>query len=175
MKRIFFNEKDLDCGGGSGSWNGAVCVQNAIMRYARTGEITDFVDKLKSCYWMQKFGCPEHCYAAKNGGKDVYIAAVLNSSIQGFDDHAICAEYNDNTGSGSKEDWENWTFFQYDNPDIQKGDQLQMPNGTPGPDGEKTRVQIKEVAGITSCGHYLPLEFPVVTFLIDYNSDVTVE
>lgn len=158
-----------DCGGGSGSWkDDGVCVHNALMRYARTGKITDYEDKLKSCYWMQNLGCPEHCYAAKNEGKDVCIAAVLNSTAPDFDDHAICAE---NLG-GDIEDWNNWRFFQYSDSNIQKGDIHQMPVGT---STENTRVKIREVKGIRSCDEYVPSEFPVVVFLIDQNGDVTVE
>jgi len=158
-----------NCVGGSGSWNEAVCLQNAIIRYAWAGKSTSYVDKLSCCYWMEKLGCPEYCYLDLNTKiyeLDVYIAAVLNSTAPDFEAHAICAEHL----GGDMEDWNNWRFFQYSNSNIQPGDPGQMPLGT---STENTRVQIYVVTGIPDCAHYSRPENPEVTFLIDETGDVT--
>ncbi|MBP2132710.1 hypothetical protein J2128_000631 [Methanomicrobium sp. W14] len=174
---LYYRCGSSDCGGGSGSWNDAVCFENAIIRYAWAGKSTDFANTLSSCYWMEKSGCPEYCYLDLNTKiyeLDIYCVLIENDCPDPDHPdktfgHEVCAEYNDNTGSGSKKDWGNWTFFQYDNPDIQIGN-WQMPKGS---DVCDTKVIIYKVIGIRSCDTYEPSDV-IVTFLIDKNGDVTV-
>lgn len=81
-----------NCQGGSGSWENAVCMDNAIMRFARAGESTAFYDVLSKCYWKEKEDCPEHCYMEEYGwNKPIYFASVTNNSKPFA--HEICAEY----------------------------------------------------------------------------------
>ncbi|QSZ68282.1 hypothetical protein RJ40_12645 [Methanofollis aquaemaris] len=153
------------CQGGTGSWNlNAVCLQNAVMRYARAGKSSQFSNALSCCYWREDYRCPEHCYFEENYNKDIYIVAITNGDL--VFGHAVCAEY---LGGGVGE-FSNWKFFQYDNLNITPGD-WQMPYGT---EWQETKVEIKKVTDIPDCGHYNSDRYPVVTFLIDENGRITI-
>ena len=152
-----------DCEGGSGFWNNAVCLQNAVMRYARAGRSTPYTDVLASCYWMEKIGCPEHCYVEQVFNLDIYIVVIMNSDL-GFG-HAVCTQYL----GGDMDVFSSWRFFQYDNLNITPGN-WQMPHGS---EWEETKVKIYTVTGIPDCGHYSRDEYPVVTFLIDEYGNVS--
>lgn len=132
-----------NCQGGTGSWYNAVCIHNVAMRFARAGESSSFYDVLSKCYWEEHGGCSEHCYMEEYGwNKPIHHATVANNAIP-FG-HSICAEHL----GGDVTNFNNWKFFQYDNLNIQPDD-WQMPCGT---DEENTRVRIKEITSIGSCG-----------------------
>ena len=153
-----------DCGGGSGSWNApsGPCMYNVAMRFARAGESSSFYDVLSKCYWKEHGGCSEHCYMEEYGwNKPIYEAGVTNNSIP-FG-HAICAEYL----GGDVTNFNNWKFFQYDNLNIQPGD-WQMPCGT---DEENTKVRIRQIESIRSCGGSIGGDY-VACFEIDKNCNV---
>jgi hypothetical protein len=154
-----------DCEGGSGSWNNAVCLPNAVMRYARAGKSTPYIDILAGCYWMKKIGCPEHCYVEQIFNLDIYSVAIVNGSLVPSFGHAVGAEYL----GGDMNTFSSWRFFQYDNLNITPGD-WQMPYGS---EWQDTKVKIFEVIGIPDCGHYNHSQYPVVTFMIDENGNVT--
>jgi hypothetical protein len=162
--RIDFNRSGLpDCNGGSGTWNEAFCLVNAVIRYARAGNSNPFIGVLEDCYWIEKMGCPVHGYVEEIFNLDIYIVSIMNGNL-GFG-HEVCAEY---LGCGVNI-FTNWKFFQYDNLQIIPGN-YQMPYGV---EAEDTKVEIYEVIGIPDCGHYDSEESPVVTFLIDENGNVT--
>ncbi len=147
-----------DCEGGSGSWyTNAVCLENAVIRYARAGQSEQFSDVLSGCYWREKAGCPEHCYVEEIFDLDVYIGRVTNHQT-GFW-HAICAQYL----GGDVRIITNWRFFQYDNTNIQPGN-WQIP---PGVEAEFTKLEILEVTGISDCGHYEAEHYSIAIFMID--------
>ena len=150
------------CAGGSGFWSNAVCLENAVMRYARAGKSTPYTNVLAGCYWMEKIGCSEHCYVELVFNLDIYIVAVMNSSLVPSFGHAVCAQYL----GGEMDMFSNWRFFQYDNLNITPGD-WQMPYGS---EWQETRVEIKEVIDIPNCGQYDGR--PVATFLIDHEGNV---
>jgi len=148
-----------DCEGGSGSWyTNAVCLENAVIRYARAGRSSQFSDVLSECYWREKAGCPEHCYVEEIFDLDVYIVRVTNGQIPWF--HAVCAVYL----GGSMSTITNWRFFQYDNSNIPPGRNFQIPAGV---EAENTKVEIMEVREIWDCGHYYGGEYHVAIFMID--------
>ena len=152
-----------DCGGGTGPWTSADCLPNAMMRYARTRKSLAFSNKLANYYWMQRDGCPEHCYIEETFDLDFYLVLVTNSS-QGLN-HAICAEFL----GGDMGVFSNWKFYQYAKLDIKPGDQIHMPYGT---DTEATKVRIYEITDIMTSA--LPdYEEPEVIFLIDAKGNVT--
>lgn len=136
---------------------------NYHSRTARTRKCLDHLQDLAGCYWMEKDGCPEHCYIEGTFDLDFYMVSLINNS-QGFG-HAVCAEF---LGSNSDE-FSSWKFYQFDNLDIRPGD-WQMPRGT---ETEATKVKIYEITGIFNCG--LPDHdiVPLVTFLIDAKGNVT--
>ncbi len=157
-----YRSGEPDCYGGSGKWKDALCLTNAIIRFARAGQSSEFYDVLSKCYWRRNSDYPEHCYMEIYGcNKPIYIAAVVNNSLS-FG-HAICAEHL----GGDFQDFNNWKFFQYDNLDIKPGD-WQMPYGT---DVENTKVEINRVRVIFSCGGSMSGE-DVVCFEIDKDGNV---
>lgn len=149
---------DPDCEGGSGSWSNAVCLQNAVIRYARAGRSSQFSDVLSGCYWREKVGCPEHCYIEEIFDLDVYIGKVTNRQLSWF--HAICALYK----GGDVRIITNWQFFQYNNTDIPPGRNYQIPAGDP---AEDTVLEIFQVTGIPDCSHYDRGSIPVAAFRIN--------
>jgi len=95
-----------NCYGGSGSWKNALCLTNAIIRFARAGQSYGFYSVLSKCYWREKSGCPEYCYMEIYGwNKPIYIANVVNNSLS-FG-HSICAEHL----GGDMSNFSNWKFF----------------------------------------------------------------
>ena len=154
-----------DCEGGTGSWrdiSNAPCQYNAIMRFARAGESSGFYDVLSKCYWQEHSGCGEHCYMEDYGwNKPIYHATVVNNSLTPSFGHSICAEHL----GGDMTEFNNWKFFQYDNLNIQPPDPGQMPCGTP---TENTKVKIKEITSIGSCGGSVLGDLKVI-FEIDVN------
>jgi hypothetical protein len=68
-----------DCGGGSGSWYSAECQENVMMRYARTRKCLAYIQTLAGCYWMEREGCPEHCYIEGTFDLDFYLTFVKNA------------------------------------------------------------------------------------------------
>lgn len=152
-----------DCGGGSGSWYSADCLPNVLIRYARARKCLTHLQILAGCYWMERDGCPEHCYIEGTFDLDFYLARVKNSA-QNLS-HAICAEFlGGNTGVFSS-----WKFYQYANLNIRPGD-WQMPYGT---NTENTTVQIYEIIGVFNCGLPDHKTQPEVTFSIDAQGNVT--
>jgi len=147
-----------DCEGGSGSWNSAVCLQNAVMRFARAGRSSQFSNVLSACYWREKYGCPEHCYVEEIFDLDVYIGRVTNHQLSWF--HAVCAQYL----GGDVRIITNWRFFQYDNSNIPPGSNYQIPAGVT---AEKTILEILEVRDIPDCGHYIETPTPTAVYEID--------
>jgi hypothetical protein len=148
-----------DCEGGEGAWyTNAVCLENAVIRYARAGRSDQFSDVLSACYWMEKVGCPEHCYVEETFDLDVYIGRVTNHQTGFF--HAICAEYL----GGDVRIITNWRFFQYSNTNIPPGRDWQIPAGV---QAENTKLEIFEVTGIPDCGHYDKVDPAEAIFLID--------
>ena len=151
-----------NCQGGTGSWYNAVCIHNVAMRFARAGESSGFYDVLSRCYWEEHGGCSEHCYMEEYGwNKPIHHAAVANNSIP-FG-HSICAEHL----GGDVTNFNNWKFFQYDNLNIQPDD-WQMPCGTA---TENTRVRIRRIESITSCGGGIGGDY-VACFEIDKDCNV---
>ena len=106
-----------NCGGGSGNWSNAVCLQNAVIRYARAGQSTPYFNILSGCYWMEKIGCPEHCYVEEIYSLDIYIAKITNENYSPSFQHDVCAEHL----GGDTKIFSNWRFFQYENLNIQPG------------------------------------------------------
>jgi hypothetical protein len=155
-----------DCGGGSGPWKRADCLPNVVIRYARARKCLEHLQKLAGCYWMERDGCPEHCYIEGTFKLDFYLTRVKNSD-RGLS-HAVCAEFR----GGDMQTFSSWKFYQYANLDIKPGD-WQMPYGT---ETEATMVQIYEIIGITTCAlpDYVP-ESPKAVFLIDEYGTVTPE
>lgn len=78
-----------NCGGGSGNWSNAVCLQNAVIRYARAGQSTPYFNILSGCYWMEKIGCPEHCYVEEIYSLDIYIAKITNENYSPSFQHDV--------------------------------------------------------------------------------------
>jgi len=154
----------LDCRGGFGSWKSAECLANVMIRYARTRKCLKHLQDLAGCYWMEKDGCPEHCYIEGTFDLDFYLTFVKNAS-QGLS-HAICAEFL----GGDRREFSSWKFFQYAELDINPGS-WQMPCGT---GTEDTKVTIYEITGILTCDipDYKPGS-PEAVFLIDENGNVT--
>jgi len=153
-----------DCGGGTGSWWRAECLENVMMRYARTRKCLEHLQDLAGCYWMEKIRCPEHCYIEGAFDLDFYLGLVKNAS-QGLS-HAICAEFL----GGNKDELSSWKFYQFANLDIRPGD-WQMPYGT---GTEATKVTIYEITGVMTCSlpDYKPGS-PEAAFLINEYGTVT--
>jgi len=150
---------DSDCEGGSGQWQtGAVCLQNAVIRFARAGQSEQFSDVLSACYWRERPGCPEHCYLEDVFNLDVYIGRVTNQQTGHF--HAICAQYL----GGDVRSTSSWRFFQYNNSNILPGRDWQIPAGV---QAEDTKLEILEVTGIPDCGHYEAENYPTAIFMIN--------
>jgi len=154
----------LDCKGGFGSWKNAECLANVMIRYARARKCLEHLQDPAGCYWMQRVGCPEHCYREGTFDLDFYLGLVKNSD-RGLS-HAICAEFL----GGDEREFSSWKFFQYAELDINPGS-WQMPYGTA---TEDTKVKIYEITGILTCDipDYDP-ESPKAVFLIDENGNVT--
>ena len=153
-----------DCQGGTGGWGTAVCMQNALIRWARANTGSDVYEAYSKCYWRRDTSWPEYCYCEEEFNMPVYMVTVWNNSIPWG--HAICAEHL----GGDMENFDNWQFFQYDNLDIKPGD-WDMPCGT---DGENTKVDIRRVRTDllpTSCSSYYPET--IVVFEIDKDCNVT--
>ena len=112
-----------DCGGGSGSWYSAECLENVTMRYARTRKCLEHIQILAGCYWMEKIRCPEHCYIEGTFDRDFYMARVKNSE-QGLS-HAVCAEFL----GGNADEFSSWKFYQFTELNIKPGDWKHMPLG----------------------------------------------
>ena len=88
-------------------------------------------------------------------------SAIVNNSLT-FS-HAVCAEFL----GGDKREFTNWKFFQYDDLEIHPGE-WQMPCGT---DVENTKIRIKEVKTVWTCGGSFSGP-SVVCFEIDKNCQV---
>ena len=117
-----------NCQGGTGSWNDAVCRQNAIIRWSGESQYAPaFEDDIEQCYWRWSWLVPtEHCYPDWDGGSQddpVYYTYIGNDDLEFY--HAVCAEYE----GGGTTNFDNWRFFQYRDNDIEPGD-WQMPCGT---------------------------------------------
>ncbi len=155
-----------DCGGGSGSWYSAECQENMMMRYARTRKCLAHLQTLAGCYWMEREGCPEHCYIEGTFDLDFYLTFVKNAS-QNFS-HAVCAEFL----GGNADEFSSWKFYQFGNLDIRPGN-WQMPYGTK---TEDTKVTIYEITGVMTCAvpDYKPGS-PKAVFLIGENGTITSE
>lgn len=148
-----------NCNGGSGTWyDNAVCLENAVIRYARAGRSSQFYSVLSHCYWRENANCPEHCYVEQIFNLDVYIGRVTNHQT-GFW-HAICAQYL----GGDMRIITNWRFFQYYNTNIPPGRDWQIPAGV---QAENTKLEILEVRDIPDCGHYTEVPTAVAIYMID--------
>jgi hypothetical protein len=155
-----------DCGGGLGPRKNADCLPNMMIRYARTRKCLKHLQKLAGCYWMERDGCPEHCYIEGTFDLDFYMVSLINNS-RGLG-HAVYAEFL----GGNMQTFSNWKFYLFGNLDIKPGD-WQMPYGTK---TEDTKVKIYEITGIITCAlpDYVP-ESPKAVFLIDEYGTVTPE
>ena len=149
----------------TGYWNNAVCLDNAVMRFARAGKSTPYLNVLENCYWMEKIGCPKHSYVEQVFNLEIYAVSIMNGSMEPSFAHEMCAEYL----GGDKHVFSNWKFFQYDNLNITRGD-WQMPYGT---DLQQTKVTIKEVVGIQDCSHFITDSNHPIKFQIDDKGNVT--
>ncbi|MFV9678001.1 MAG: hypothetical protein ACNYVW_10185, partial [Methanosarcinales archaeon] len=153
-----------NCGGGSGSWNDAVCLQNAIIRWSGESEYApNFEDEIEECYWRWSIWWSEHCYPDWDGGSQddpVYYTYIGNDDLSFY--HAVCAEYE----GGGMGNFDNWQFFQYNDNDIEPGD-WQMPCGT---DTDDTYVLVQRTDDV-SCGDIDATT--IYAWKIDENCDVS--
>jgi PKD repeat protein len=143
-----------------GQWRPVDCGPNALLNFAKEGDIAKYPSKniLSTWGWRATDKCPSagHSYAFNNpGGKDVYLARILNNDKTVIDSqgraaafyHEVAAELRPNQDA---QYLTSWRFFNYGNSDIQPGDS-QMPTGT------KicyTTVAIKKVTGLYGDGEY---------------------
>ena len=150
----------------SGSWQKAVCYDNAVIRWALAGDSSAFSSTLSPWMWKRDDNCPNpgHSFAVNSPfNKAIYIAGVKNTDTVWY--HAIDAEHL-TSGSPSESSWQDWNFFNYDNLNISIGN-YQIPAGTT---TCNTDVWIKSVTSVFDCGAYNGPIWKI--FYIDSNKNV---
>ena len=156
----------------SGEWYGAVCVDNAMIRWARAGQSTPYYSTLSPWMWKRNTNCPNpgHSWAVESPyNKPIYFVAVENSDTANvwYHHHAVTAEYL-SAGDVRDSTWQDWKFFNYDDLNITIGPGKQIPNGTSMSD---TTVTIKNITGVYGCGQRS--DDPIISFSIDLNNNIT--
>lgn len=156
----------------SGAWYGAVCVDNAMIRWALAGKSTPFYTDLSPLMWKRNLGCPNpgHSWAVDSPyNKPVYFVAVENSDSANvwYHHHAVAAEYLSD-GDVRNSTWQNWKFFNYDDLNITIAPGSQIPSGT---QISNTTVTIKNITRVYSCGQR---DSTIVrSFTIDMNNETS--
>lgn len=156
----------------SGVWYGAVCVDNAMIRWALAGKSTPFYANLSPLKWKRNLVCPNpgHSWAVDSPyNKPIYFVAVENSDTANvyYFSHAVAAEYLA-TGDVRSSTWHDWKFFNYNDLDIQIGPGSQIPSGT---QISNTTVTIKNITRVYSCGQR---DSTIVrSFTIDLNNGIS--
>jgi len=138
-------------GGSCGQdWKPAVCVDNALIRWARAGDSSSYKTTLTPWVWKENSACSvEYSMAVDSpSNRKIYTVAVNQDEYSHVLHHAVVAELT-TTEDPKDTTWSSWKFFQYDNDNIQVGN-WQIPYGTP---SFKTKVEIKSVTGL-GCGYY---------------------
>jgi hypothetical protein len=141
---------------GKSEWQGAVCYDNALIRWGKAGRVGSFKSQLTPNRWRENSDCKtDYSFAVDSpANKPIYMAAVVqqDSDIGWY--HAVNAELIDTSKDPTKAAWQDWKFFQYTETDIKIGylkKYSQIPNGT---SNFKTSVQIGNITSITS-GQYV--------------------
>ena len=156
----------------SGEWYGAVCVDNAMIRWARAGQSTPYFSTLSPWMWKRNTYCPNpgHSWAVDSPyNKPIYFVAVENSDTANvwYHHHAVAAEYL-SAGDVRNSTWQDWKFFNYDDLNITTGLGEQIPNGT---SISETTVTIKNITEVYGCGQRT--DDPIISFSIDLNNNIT--
>lgn len=156
----------------SGAWYEAVCVDNAMIRWALAGKSTPFYANLSPWMWKRTPVCPEpgHSWAVDSPyDKPVYFVSVVNSDTANvwYHHHAVAAEYL-GTGEPSNSTWQDWKFFNYNDLNITIGPDHQIPSGT---QISNTTVSIKNITGVYGCGQGVPST--IISFSIDQNNSIS--
>ena len=129
---LFFNIKNRrigtsNCGGGTGTWEDAVCTDDALIRYFKftsTSVVTRDDIGIDESYWKHPITDNEHCYVPDNclglPGHTIQCAHFATGFF-----HAMCGIHVRQT----TDDLNSWVIFQYTDIDIKPGD-WQMPKGS---------------------------------------------
>jgi len=165
-------------------WTPAICHHNAILRVVWGNLGSGLASKLSQCQWRSRNFCAAQSFTPPDEyNKKIYLVSIVGKDANGNEwQHDVAAE-----NEGDLENFEDYRFFQYTNPDIQINEKdlydelIQIPKGYKNPTTfqvTKTEVRIRELNDLyvnceTNSINYRPIDYTEIeVFLIDENGDI---